>query len=426
MDFREFLTGLEKSGDLLRYKKEADPYLEIAKILASSSKPVLFEKAKGSPYRVVGNLAMSRDLIARYLGVDKSAIVHRMARAFERQILPVMAKKGACQEVVQRDVNLEQFPVLTHFKDDDGAYMTTSILVIKDSEGHRNIAFHRLKRIGKDRVVARICARDTYKCLQSKGGESEVAICLGNVPSILLAAATSPPTGFDEFNIAGSLEGRPIELVKCKTVDLEVPANCEIVLEGKITKETADEGKFVDMSKTYDVVRKQPVIKINCITMRKNAIYQALVPGKIEHHLLMGLPREPGIFKAVKDVCDCKNVFLTPGGCTWYHGLVQIKKWQKDDGRKAIEAAFKGHRSMKGVVVVDEDINIFDPNDVEWAIATRFQADRDLIVYKDQPGSSVDPSARDVPDSDRKLTAKWGLDATIPFDGGKKEFLRPV
>jgi len=248
--------------------------------------------------------------------------------------------------------------------------------------------------------------------LQKTEGDLEVAICIGNSIPVLLAAAMSPPKGVDELAIANAL--RPTPLVKCLTKDLEVPADCEIVLEGRITHRLATEGPFLDLTETYDIVRQQPMVEIDCITHRRDAIYQALLPGKSEHKLLMGLPREPTIYAEVSKVCECRDVLVTPGGMSWLHAVVQIVKRHPNDGKRAIEAAFRGHGSLKHVVVVDEDINIRSMRDVEWAIATRFQADRDLIVLEDQPGSSLDPSATHVP-GQKARTSKMGLDATIPW-----------
>jgi len=222
----------------------------------------------------------------------------------------------------------------------------------------------------------------------------------------------SPPKGVDELSIANAL--RPTPLVKCRSVDLEVPADSEFVLEGRMTRRTAAEGPFLDLTETWDIVRQQPVIEIDCLTHRHDAIYHALLPGRLEHKLLMGMPREPTIYAAVNQVCRCKNVFMTTGGMSWLHAVVQIVKQAPDDGRKAIAAAFQGHTSLKHVVVVDEDVDPFDPTEVEWAIATRFQADRNLVMLADQPSSSLDPSAIHIP-GQKTRTAKMGLDATIPW-----------
>jgi len=206
----------------------------------------------------------------------------------------------------------------------------------------------------------------------------------------------------------------PTPLVRCLSVDLEVPAECEAVLEGRITRRLADEGPFIDLTETWDIVRQQPVIEIDCITHRRSPIYHALLPGGLEHKLLMGLPREPTIFQAVSEVADCRAVSITPGGMSWLHAVVQIAKRTDGDGQRAVEAAFRGHGSLKHVVVVDVDVDPFDSAAVEWAIATRFQSDRDLMIFKDQPSSSLDPSATLVP-GQKARSAKMGLDATIPW-----------
>ena len=163
------------------------------------------------------------------------------------------------------------------------------------------------------------------------------------------------------------------------------------------------------------------MIEIKKITRRKDAIFHALLPGMGEHKMLMGMPREPTIFNEVSRVCKCKNVLVTPGGASWLHAIVQIEKQKDDDGRKAIEAAFKGHGSLKHCIVVEDDIDIYNPSDVEWSIATRFQADRNAIVATGQPGSSLDPSG-DLTEGKKATTAKAGLDATIPWDKKDKSF----
>ncbi len=218
--------------------------------------------------------------------------------------------------------------------------------------------------------------------------------------------------GVNELAIANALA--PLQVVPCKTVPLHVPADCELVLEGRLTHATAPEGPFVDLTETVDFVRSGPVVEIDCITHRQNPIYQALLPGKLGHKLLMGMPKEPTIYAAVNQVCRCTNVAITPGGASWLHAVVQIDKRGPDDGCAAIEAAFRGHGSLKHVVVVDTDVNPYDPAEVEWAIATRFQADRDLVLLTDQPGSSLDPSGYHEPGK-KARTAKMGLDATMPW-----------
>ncbi len=419
MDLRSFIEDLERSGDLTHHGP-ANPDVEVASLISGSKVPLLFDL---DGYRLISGLFMSRDLVARSLGIKRDEIITKISQALENPIAPKVVDSGPCQDVVE-EADLSKIPILKHYPKDDGFYITAGLFFIKHPNGRQNVAYHRAKRIGKNKLVARITERDTFRIIKEKGGTSEIAICIGNRPSMLIAGATSLK-GVDETHIAGALDGNPLELVKCKTVDINVPVDSEIVLEGTISfDETASEGGFVDMTGTYDVIREQPVVTINKITHRKNPIYQAIVPGKTEHRLLMGMPREPTIYRSVNEAVRCKNVNLTPGGCSWLHCVVQIKKEGPDDGKKAIEKAFEGHKSLKQVVVVDEDIDIFDPNDVEWALATRFQAHKDLYLFEKQKGSSLDPSAELDPSSDRRLTTKWGLDATIPWGANKGEFLR--
>ncbi len=429
MGFRSFLEQLDKNGELIRIEKEVSTEYEMAGIIdALGEKPVFFEKVKESSIPVVGGLVSSKELVARALNIKKEQLLHELSNAIEKPVRPDVVEKGECQEIVEKDVDLTKLPIMRYTEKDGGKYIASAICIIKDSELGRNTCFHRLMLLGKNRFVARIVEeRGTDTALRKSGGELDIAICIGNSTAVLLAASTSLPKGVDEMGMANALE--KTELVKCKTIDVEVPKDCEIVLEGRITKERASEGPFLDLTGIIDRVRQQPVIEINCITHREKPIYQTILPGRNEHKFLMGMPREPTIFNEVNKACECKDVYITPGGCSWLHAVVQIKKRNPDDGKKAIEAAFKGHRSLKHCIVVDGDINIYDPNDVEWAIATRFQADKDAVILPKQRGSSLDPSG-DLTGGKKATTCKMGLDATIPFKetgkGFKKEEYRRV
>ncbi len=419
MSMRDFISELEKAGDLVRIKKEVDPRLEAARILAvNDGKAVLFEKVKGSKYRVAAGLCGSRENFARSMGIKKEEIIFKIAEAIEKPSKPEVASKGACQEVVEKEVDLSRIPILTHASKDLGPYVTAGVYFTKNKAGRLNMAFHRSSPISKDKLVARICHRDTHKFLEEAGGELPVSVCIGLNPTVLLAASVSAGDA-DETQIANSM--RPLQLVKSKTNGIPVPADAEFVLEGVLTtKERATEGPFPDISGTFDKVREEPVVKINCITHRKDAIYQGLLPAYNEHRLLMGMPKEPTIYRAVNEVAKCVNVLITPGGCCWLHALVQIEKKNADDGIKAAEAAFKGHGSLKHCVVVDTDVDIYNLEDVEWAIATRVQFDRNAKIWRG-PGSSLDATAEKIEGSDRLMTCKVALDATIPYGKIPKE-----
>ena len=421
MGLRSFIDALDKNGELTRIKKPVSTEFEMAGIInANSEKPVYFENVKESRYPVVAGLVSSKDLIARSLGINKVQLLPKLLAAIEHPAPPQVVANGACQEVLETNVDLTMLPIMHYTEKDGGKYIASAVSIVKDPQFGRNMCFHRLMLKDKNHFVARIVEnRGTDSALKKAGGELEIAFCIGNSTPVLLSAATTLTMGVDELGMANALE--KTELVKCKTVDLEVPADCEFVLEGKITKEKATEGPFLDLTGIVDRERQQPVVEIKCVTHRKNPIYQTILAGKNEHKFLMGMPKEPTIYNEVSKVCQCKDVYITPGGCSWLHAVVQIKKQNADDGRKAITATFEGHKSLKHCVIVDEDINIYDPQDVEWAIATRFQADKNTIILSNQPGSSLDPSG-DLTEGKKATTAKAGLDATAPLVSTGKGF----
>lgn len=414
---RNFIKRLKLSKELVVIKKPVSKKFVAAGILKElDGRPVLFERITESKFPVVGNLFSSRELIAKSLAVEKEKLIFKIAHAIDNPSEPQLVEKAPCHEVVEEVVDLSKLPIMTHCEKDGGPYVSSGVVVAKDSELGRNISFHRLMQLDSRRFAIRVLPRHLNEFLKRNGGELDVAVCIGNSVNFLLGAATSVELGFDEMKIANALEKLPI--ARCKTVDVEVPAQSEFVLEGRITKEFVPEGPFVDLTETYDVIREQNVLEIRKITRRKDALYHALLPGCNEHKLLMGMPREPTIFREVSKVCVCKDVNLTLGGCSWLHAIVKISKRNEDDGKKAIEAAFKGHASLKHVLVVDDDIDIYNPLDVEWAVATRFQAKDGLIVKPHEKGSSLDPSANPY----TRDTSKMGLDATKPTKKYIKDF----
>lgn len=425
LGFRDFMEQLQKNGQLTRIRKEVSTEYEMAGIIeALGEKPIFFEKIKESTIPVVAGFLSSKDLIAQGIGLTKDQLLRKLSNAIEKPIAPTIVEKAECQEIIEKDVDLTKLPIMHYTEKDGGKYIASAIAIVKDPESKiRNMCFHRLMLLDKNHFVARIVEnRGTDTALKKAGGELDVAFCIGNSTAVLLSAATTLPSGVDELGMANALE--KTNLVKCKAVDIEVPVTAEIVLEGRITKEKTTEGPFLDLTGIVDKSRQQPIVEIKCITHRKNPIYQTILAGRNEHKLLMGMPKEPTIFNEVNKVCEGKDVYITPGGCSWLHAVVQIKKHGADDGKKAIAAAFAGHHSLKHCVVVDEDINIYDSDDVEWAIATRFQADKNSVILSNQPGSSLDPSG-DLTEGKKATTAKAGLDATAPIvttgKGFKKE-----
>jgi len=418
MGFREFIQKLEQEGTLLKIRKPVSKRLEAAGILkAAEPRPVLIEKVKETPYRIAGNLFCGKERIASYLGIETRDLIPTLSRAIEKRSRPEEVEAAPCQEVVETDVDLDRVPILLHNERDGGPYISSAVVVTADKDYGQNLDFHRAMQFAKDKMSVRIVKGRNFHTFLEKNGELDVAFCVGNAPNVLVAAATSVEIGINELEIANALE--PLRVVRAKTSNLLIPADCEWVLEGRVyLEERHDEGPFIDLTETYDVVRQEPVFEVKCITHRKDAIWQALLPGGFEHKVLMGMPREPTIFRKVTEAgVKCLDVHINPGGCSWLHAIVQIDKQHEDDGKKAIEAAFAGHRSCKHVFVVDKDIDIYNPLEVEWAMATRFQGDRDLVIKPKERGSSLDPSA----EPGTHLTTKMGFDLTKPLKvtGGK-------
>jgi len=421
MNLRDFLSQLEKEKKLTRIIKEVSTKYEIANIIyALNEQPVIFENVKGYPFQIFSGITSNRDIIAEGLGTTKEKLLLKLVEALRNPKKPKIVDKAPCQEIVIKDPDLSKIPLLYHLDGDGGRYGSATVATIKDPETGRNVSYHRLMEIGKNKFTARLIKkRQTRTTYDTIDGDLEMAVCIGNSVAVMVAASLGPPPGVDEFSIANALD--KTDLVKCVTKDLEVPVESEFVIEGRLTRDLDREGPFVDLTETRDFERQEPVFVVDCITHRKDAMYQALIPGRLEHKTLMGMPKEPTIYNEVSTVVDCKNVYVTMGGGSWLHGIVQIKKKNPDDGKKAIEAAFNGHKSMKQVIIIDEDVDIFDPLAVEWAVATRFQGDKDLVVIPDQPGSSLDPSGKHEPGK-KTLTAKVGIDATIPPDVDKSKY----
>ncbi|MBM4248070.1 MAG: UbiD family decarboxylase [Euryarchaeota archaeon] len=423
MEFREFIRHLEEKGQITHIERQVDPVYEVSTLIKKlDGRPLLFENVKGHSMQVISNICATRDLVCEGLGIPRKELIVRLAEAMDNPRPPAVEEASGYRDI---GPDLTKLPILTYYAVDGGPYVASGIAIAADREFGLNASYHRSMmfkggdgKLLKDRFVLRILQRDLDAYIER--GLKEFAFCIGNSIPVLLGAAISVPIAVDEMAIANALAETRLVRLGGHTVP-----KSDIVMMMELTGEMHKEGPFVDLTETVDIVREQRVARVKNIFVQKDAVFHALLPGGLEHKVLMGMPREPTIYREVGKVCRVKDVLVTPGGASWLHGVVSIVKKNPDDGMKAIDAAFKGHRSMKHVFIVDDDIDVNDPHEVEWAMATRFQGKRGIRMFEDK-GSSLDPSS----DMRTQMTTKMGFDLTIPPDepsekGARKEFRKP-
>jgi len=412
MEFRDLLKGNARPGT----PGTVDPYLQAARISMEDPTSPWIAQAKGFPgFRIAGNVLSSRSTIASALGVEIEKV--------PLLILDAMNAPMPVSDVPMPDhykeVEPTSLPIPTYFKGDGGPYVTSGIFHASFG-GVSNLSFHRMMYLGGNRFAIRVVPRHLHALhseARKKGVDLPVCVSMGCDPASLIAASCSVEYGLDELTIASSLHmsvtGGPLRTFRPQGDDRKAPFGAEIVLCGRITQENVPEGPFVDITGTHDRsgMVGQPVFEADLCLARKDPVMHVLLPGGFEHYMLMGLPKEPSILQSVKKVVPkVRAVRLTEGGCCWLHGAVSIRKQKEGDAKNAIMAAFTGHPSMKRVIIVDEDIDIFDDRSLEWAVATRFQAHRGLVIVERSRGSTLDPSLD--PDG---TTSKYGMDATMPL-----------
>ena len=425
MSLRSFLKAMEKRGEVVHVRDKVSPVFEISAIMrhVPGFPVIFFDKVEGYDVRVVGNVCATRERLCLALETEPENLYKKIIEAMNKPETPKIVSDSPVKEVVE-EPDLSKIPVLKHFRRDAGPYMTSAIVSARSPDGTiENVSVHRLLVLDEKRMAIRLVPRHLFKLwrmAKEAGKDLDVAIAIGVHPAVLLAAASSPPFGISEYGIANRLLKGNLALIECEKVEAYAPAEAEIILEGRIShlKET-QEGPFVDVTGAYDARRPQPIIEVVNVMRRRDYIYQALLPGGPEHMLLMGLPREAAIYEAVSKVVPrVRAVNLSPGGCGWLHAFISIEKQSDGDAKNALLAAFAAHPSLKHAVVVDDDVDVLNPEEVEWAIATRFQANEDLLIIPNVRGSTLDPSA----DMATGLTTKVGVDATRPLKVPREKF----
>lgn len=414
VDLRSYISQIKKSKDLKTVKTKVSTKFEIAGITAKvdGSYAVLFENIKESNFSLVSNLVGTRKRFAMAVGGTEHNIHEKIISAIKKAKKPKIISSGQFME--NKSKNLFSMPIVTHFEKESGPFITSSIVYAKNPEtGKQNSSFHRLMPIDKTHFSIRMVeGRHLDRCFVDAKEHDEdlkVAITVGVHPAISIAGAYQAEWGKDEIDIANSILGGKLTLAKLPSTGLNVPSGAEIVMEGKILRDKTHREWMVEMLQTYDHKRFQPVFELENLYFRNNPIFHDVLSGYSEHRLLMGMPIESKLNGELKEAFpQTRQVSMTNGGCNWLHAVVQIKKKTESDPKTIIKKTFDSHRSLKQVTVVDEDIDPNNAESVEYAMATRFQADTDLIIIKKVRGSSLDPSS----DQKKLQTAKLGIDAT--------------
>jgi 2,5-furandicarboxylate decarboxylase 1 len=425
-DLRGFLAYLESQGQLLHVKEDVDVKHEIAAGMRKTSDidgpALLFENVRGfAGWRVLGGLFATRKLVALGLGVAPHQMLERYLTLEEKRIAPQAVSSGPVKEIrwTGNQIDLAKLPIVTHAERDCGPYVTIGVQIGKDPDsGVRNLSIHRMLVLGKDRLSLWAPAdhhlgRMILMAEERKKG-LEVATAIGVEPAIVFGSQAKMPYGVDEFYVAGGLRGAPVNLVKCETIDVEVPASAEIVIEGvTLPGERVADGPYGEYPGCYSEAKQAPVLKVTAITMRQNAIYQTALTGMpvTENHTLIEYANAAVVYREVKKIVpEVRAINMTPGGTYRHHVVVSIKKRSQEEGRNVILALLSLGIGLKQVTVVDEDIDAFNPLQVEWALSTRMQPDKDIIIIPRIACSTLDPS---VPAP--RVTAAWGIDATAPL-----------
>jgi len=415
---RDWLRHLFTTGRAVQARSGIGLVHELAAVAArlDGDKAVLFPEPDAHRVPVVSGLVSRRAWIAEALGVSESELLDRFREASEAPVAWREIKDAPAQKIIHNSIDLGALlPLPTHAEHDSGPYITAGLLIARNpATGVQNVSINRAQLSGPNRLGVLLLPRHAnfyYDAAEAAGEALPVALVIGVDPLTLLASQAIVPIDHDELEIAGALHGAPLEVAKCLTNDIRVPANAEIVIEGRLLPGVREpEGPFGEFPKYYGPKTDKPVIEIDTVTTRANPIFHTILGGGLEHLLLGSIPREATLLAHLRrSFTGVRDVHLSLGGVGRYHLFVRLANVQAGEAKNVIAAAFGAHYDVKHVVVVDEDVDVHDVEQVEWAIATRFQADRDLIVMGGAQSSKLDPSADDG------VGAKMGLDATVPF-----------
>ena len=431
--FRSALRRMQQAGRIDTYTREADTEFQIAGMMKKldGGPALLFPRVKGHAMPVLGNMLSCRENCEAAFGVDYRGIRQFVARALGNPVAPVRVQKAPVHENVHREFDLGRIlPVLRHTDGDSGRFITAGIVIVKDPEtGVYNASYHRLQLIGPQRTAIKLDfgrhLRAAYERAQKMGKPLPIAVCIGTDLAVHYTAATmgsQMPESADELAIAGGLRGEPIPVVQSLTSDMHYPADTEIVLEGVLLPDqTVREGPFGEFVGYLSPEGDAPIFEVTALAHRNDPLYFAINGVGRETIMLRKYVMEASLLKALQAVTPIvKDVDMTAGGLHRFHAVISVKKTnpqQEGMQRNAILAAFGTLKDLDLVIAVDDDIDIQDPNDVEYALAMRMEASKDVFII---PGARTHEYVRK---SNNGIRAKMGIDATVPFEE-KERFAR--
>jgi len=435
-DLRGFIAELESKSpeEIARVSRAISPRYEITALLTQLEKskrfPLLIcENVEGVDAPVVINAQASRKLMALALECQPAELAARFTERQNKPIAPVEVTEAPVHEVVKlgEDVDLTKVPLLTHYDVNAAPYITAGIVVAADPDtGVRNTSYNRLMMARKRELrIFMAVGRHLWTLhnkVERRGEALPVAIVIGVHPLFSLGAQAFTPSTEDEYAVIGGMMNEPLRVVKGKTVPILVPADAEMVIEGRILPNVRrEEGPFGEFTGHAVAKDDRQVIEVTAITHRTNYIFQDVHAGYTEHKLMGAVPREAALLRAVRQtVPTVKSVCMPVSGNCRFHAYISIAKRTPGQAKNAICAAFASDMLLKHVVIVDEDIDVYDEEQVLWAVSNRFQADHGLVVIPHAQGSELDPSA-----GPGGVNAKMGLDATKPLTGFAPELRVP-
>jgi 2,5-furandicarboxylate decarboxylase 1 len=424
-DLGLIVKWLDRRGRLVRVRSEVDPAYQLAAVAAKferGPRAVLFENVKGSRYPVFTGLYWSRELLGDLFGRPATELPQHVAAHIrdwqQRPVAPVLVDKGAVLQVTERSVDLSLLPVPTHAELDGGPYFDAGVVITKDPEtGIRNTSIQRFMVVAKDRLAINIDAgRHLEICLgkaAARGQPLAFTLNIGVGPGLHFAAATpaeAAPMGTDELGIASQFHGRPLQLVAGTVSAVEMVAEAMFALECEMAPgEVHNEGPFAEVTGYYAGVAPRPLVRVKKIHRRRQPIFQTILSGA-EVFNSVGLLGEANVLALLqKQVPGVRDVYFSHGGCGFYHAVVQIAQKRAGWAKQALMATFAAFPPLKMVTVVDDDVDIRNPADVEWAMATRLDPKRGIMVIDNVFGHGLNPTFPDY------LGSKVGFDATRPF-----------